>query len=162
MALHDTSSPIVMKATLRSFVLLAFFTCCVNDDMSKDETLQFNTQKIYSCYVKTQWTASSIESKLVKTWLWKGVRYEFSSTPGLNETIWKGLTITFKPDHTGSTTGISPEHTFTWSVVSSGDAFTLVTEPFVPQLSGQVFFCDDIMVCSAVPLDGPDNYFAVK
>jgi hypothetical protein len=82
-----------------------------------------------------------------------------TNNPYENGTDFKELTIELKGDGTGVAKEGAVIKDFTWTVHTDQDIHTLTTEPHVRQLSGQLLFCDDLMMCNASFLDGEDHFF---
>jgi hypothetical protein len=99
-------------------------------------------------------------NKIIGQWEWKHAEYIYANPP---DNDFKGMKIEFRDDLTGTLTyyKIAPQE-FTWSIGTYSIYFGFSTEPIIPQLSGQIIFCDNIMLCGIIEsqiADGVNNYF---
>jgi len=139
------------------FLVPTLFIAC-----GKDEP-PITVGEISSCHDKTVWDSLTTSNELIGEWDWKYVEYFWSpSSDGSCE--YDGLSINFKTDGTLEVWKNGQiSQTAIWNVVNeSGNLFMLKFEPWIEQLPGRIYFCDDLLVFYLTYADGSDNYFKRK
>lgn len=153
------------KLTYALFIvvaLLAIARCSPEHDLSNE----YDTQALYTCHEQQDWTLGTVQQALAGQWEWKFARtWSSGDRPAKTSMLYIGAKIRFVIDGTGVYTkpNASPLN-FTWRIsdtngLNGEHVYGVRTEPDVLLVSGFVFLCDNRMVCSAIPVDGADNYF---
>jgi hypothetical protein len=127
----------------------------------KDDSISpYDYETILKCNNKNNWGLELTKNKIVGLWEWKYIRCcGETSSPYENNTEFKGLRIEFKNDGTGILIENDAIGEFTWDIGTYNVLYGFTTEPNITQLSGQLLFCDNIMMCNASYIDGADNFF---
>ncbi|MEO7992333.1 MAG: hypothetical protein ABI663_22475 [Chryseolinea sp.] len=130
---------------------------CANND---DPKSAYDSQRILECHNNQTLGLEETRDKIIGQWEWKHAEYIYA-VPLDND--FKGMKIEFREDLTGTLTNnkVAPLD-FTWSIGTYNIYFNFSTTPMVPQLNGQILFCDNIMLCGIAGsgiTDGVNNYF---
>jgi hypothetical protein len=127
----------------------------------KDDSISpYDYRTIWECHHKNNWDIESTKNKIIGLWEWKYIKCcGETSNPYENGTEFKGLRIEFKVDGTGILTNGDAIGEFTWTIGTYNVLYSFTTDPPISQVSGQLLFCDDIMLCNASYIDGADNFF---
>ena len=141
------------------FIIISLFigiSCADNDDPKST----YDSKRILECHNKQTWGLEKTTDKIIGQWEWKHAEYVYAIPPDNDFT---GMKIEFRDDLTGTLThnGSAPLE-FTWSIGAYNTYFGFTTAPFIPQLNGQILFCDDIMLCGVAGsgiADGVNNIF---
>ena len=139
------------------FIISLSISSCADKD---DPKSVYDSQRILDCYNKQTWGLQEVKNKIVGQWEWKYAEYIYATTP---DNDFKGMKIEFRDDLTGTLTysKVAPLE-FTWSIGTYNVYFGFSTEPLIPQLNGQILFCENIMLCGVTGsgiADGVNNYF---
>lgn len=127
-----------------------------------DPGVTYDSQRILECHNEQTWGIDATRNRIVGLWQWKHVEYVYGIPTGKNDEL-KGMKIEFRNDLTGTLTkdkAVPVE--FTWSIGTYGVYFGFSTTPEIPQLNGQILFCDNVMLCGVAGsgiVDGVNNYF---
>ena len=137
-------------------VTLSISSCADKDDPKS----AYDSQRILECHNKHTWGHEETRNKIIGQWEWKHADYVYAVPPGNDLT---GMKIEFRNDFTGTLTyyEVVPLE-FTWSIGTYDIYFSFSTDPIIQQLSGQILFCDNIMLCGIEGsgiADGVNNYF---
>ncbi len=137
-------------------ISLSISSCADKDDPKS----AYDSQRILECHNKQTWELEEAKNKIIGQWEWKHAEYIYAIPP---DNDLKGMEIEFRDDLTGTLTynKVAPLE-FTWSIGTSNIYFGFSTEPLIPQLNGQILFCDNIMMCGVAGsgiADGVNNYF---
>jgi hypothetical protein len=148
-----------MRLTGRIWIaFLVVFT--VGQGCHEDSVSLYDYQSILKCHNESNWNLESTENKIIGLWEWKYIRCcGETANPYENDTESKGLKIEFKDDGTGVLINNDVSEEFTWTIGTYDVLYGFSTEPSITQISGQLIFCDDIMMCNASYADGADNFF---
>lgn len=141
------------------FIIISLFIgiSCADQDAA---TSAYDSQRILECHDKQTWGLEEARDKIIGQWEWKHAEYIYAIPPDNDLT---GMKIEFRDDLTGTLTynKVAPLE-FTWSLGTYNIYFSFSTEPLIPQLNGQVLFCNNIMMCGVGGsgiADGVNNYF---
>lgn len=152
-----------MKFISKSFpiiVILFILIGCGNKD--DDPAANYDSQKILECHNEQSWTTEEIADNLIGKWEWKYVEYIFG-IPSDNDNDLESIKIEFKGDFTGILeNGNSKPQEFAWSIGTYNIYYGFSTQPTISRLSGNILFCNDIMLCGITGsgiADGVNNYF---
>ena len=150
-----------MKKIHRLLIVLTLLT--MGQSCDNDSILPYDYESIWNCHHKSNWTLESTKSKIIGIWEWKYTKCcGYTSNPYQNNTESKGLKVEFKNDGTGVLIEDNAMSDFTWTISTYTDIYSFEITPFIPQLNGQLLFCDNIMMCNASYFDGADNFFVKK
>ena len=141
------------------FLQLSLFSC----KKSPDPTVSAEFSSLLDCHQQMSWDSTKMNQTIIGTWNWQFVRCYFRDNLESYD-VYKGFSVEFKADHTlvtkqnGIETGAA-----NWNLVPNNyNSFILEINPFVEQLNGIVYFCDDRMEFANGYIDGCDNYFTRK
>ena len=144
---------------IRSFIIFNLFIA-IGCSEKEDPKSAFNSQAIRECHNKQTWGLDEVTDNIIGQWEWKHAEYIYAVPPANDP---KGMKIEFRNDMTGTLTySKTAPVEFTWSIGTYNIYFSFTTEPLIPQLNGQILFCDNIMLCGIVEnaiADGVNNYF---
>lgn len=140
--------------------LIAILPFIGNSCSDNDNPPTYDSQRIQECHNQQLWGMDEVQSKLVGQWEWKHAEYIYAIPPNNDLT---GMKVEFRDDFTGTLTysKVAPLE-FTWSVGAYNFDFGISTDPLIPQLNGQILFCDDILLCgigASGISDGVNNYY---
>jgi len=146
--------PVVSYFTI--VVLFVAMSCSDKDDPKTT----FESALIRACHDKQTWGLDEVQDHLIGQWDWKDAEYIYATPPDIDLT---GMKIEFRDDMTGTLTysKIAPQQ-FTWSIGTYNTYYSFTTEPVIQQLSGQILFCDDTMLCGIEGsgiADGVNNFY---
>lgn len=151
----------ILSTVISIIVLqLCFSSCKKSPEIVYGCDLSTN---LYDCHQKISWDSIKMNQALIGTWDWQLIGCYFKTKIESCET-YKGFSVEFKADHTLITRqdGIATD-TVSWQLVQNPyNSYTLELNPFVGQLKGIVYFCDDRVEFSDSYVDGCDNYFIRK
>ena len=144
---------------LRFFIITGAFIGIGCDD-KHDPKSAYNSREILECHNQDTWGLDEVRNKIIGQWEWKHAEYIYAVPPADD---FAGMKIEFRDDLTGTLTYNNTAPTeFTWSIGTYNVYFSFSTEPLIPQLNGQILFCDNIMLCGVAGsgiADGVNNYF---
>lgn len=114
---------------------------------------------IFNCHHMETWDEKTTRDALVGEWLW-----EYQTCASFNSFIEGyvdslGVVFEFKSD---STLNVY-EHgeitqNATWQINGNALQFYINSEPWISQLDGSIYFCDERVMFYAAPVDGCNNY----
>lgn len=111
--------------------------------------------EMFDCHEMMIWNEGKISNALIGVWSLEHVKCELSGAFTQDD-----ITIEFKTDSTFIRTenGIVTQNT-NWSLLSAHGYYSIIPDPYVPQLYGLVFICDNRMGIFASHYDLCDQYF---
>ncbi|MFN7602249.1 MAG: hypothetical protein ACK5R0_12725 [Bacteroidota bacterium] len=142
------------------FLTAIVIGCTLGQGCKKDSISPYDYGTFLKCHNKGNWDLESTKNKIIGLWEWKYIKCcGGTANPYENESESKGLKIEFKKDGTGILIDNDAIGEFKWDIGTYNVFFSFTTDPPIPQIIGQLLFCDDIMMCNASYKDGADNFF---
>lgn len=156
----------VFSLFLLLFVL--FTTCNQEEPVPEEEEPTCNEPaaappaelNLWACHRKVTRDSVATASALLGEWDWEYISC-FWKTEKANGEDYKCLSLEFKADHTLIVKESGKiVQTSRWKIfLGAAELFVIKTEPLVPQVVGQILFCDDVLAFNDSYVDGCDNYF---
>lgn len=148
-----------MKHASSSTFILFFLLMTTMACTEKEADITYVTGNEWDCRYVNTLGINGLSQKLLGEWLWS-YRTCWGTGPDKDDTIDKGLKVVFTPDQQVTilkdrlVIASSP-----YSLKADGtDDFVIETSP-VTQLSGHIYFCNNMVVFSDTYKDGCANYF---
>jgi len=150
-------------STLTLISIMVLYGCLTACKKSPETVNPVTFSSLYECHHQVSWDSTKMNQAILGTWDWQFIGCYFK-TKLESYDAHKGFSVEFKADHTLITRqdGVATD-TVSWQLVQNYyHGYTLDLHPFVGQLNGIVYFCDDRVEFANGYVDGCDNYFIRK